>query len=64
MNQITHLIKTFTSAVIPAKAGTYTRWLFRMSADGGARLRTFVRMGPGLRRGDDRGRGDVRSAFA
>ena len=55
---ITHLIKTLTPVVIPAKAGTYTRWLFRMSADGGARLRTFVRIGPGLRRGD------VRSAFA
>ena len=61
---ITLLIKTLTSAVIPAKAGTYTLWRFRMSADGGARLRTFVRIGPGLRRGDVRGRDDVRSAFA
>ena len=58
MNQIAHLIKTFTPAVIPAKAGIHTLWPFMKCADGGARLRIFVRIGPGLRRGD------VRSAFA
>ena len=55
MNQIAHLIKTLTSAVIPAKAGTHTLWPFMKCADGGARLRTFVRIGPGLRRGDVKG---------
>ena len=40
------------SAVTPAKAGAYTRWLVGVSAGGGVRNRTSVRIGPGLRRGD------------
>ena len=41
------------SAVTPAKAGAYTRCLLEVGAGGGARNRTSVRIGPGLRRGDD-----------
>ena len=40
------------SAVTPAKAGADTRWLVAVSAGGGVRKRTSVRIGPGLRRGD------------
>ena len=38
--------------VTPAKAGAYTHQPFRTRANVDARLKTFVRIGPGLRRGD------------
>ncbi len=53
MSQLAHLIKTFTGAVTPAQAWAYTLPCRQNVAGCGAVSQALMRMGPGLRRGDD-----------
>ena len=43
---------TQPTTVTPAQAGAYTLWPFGARATVDTRLKTIVRIGPGLRRGD------------